>query len=45
MEENDGKHKLTTTTQLIKVFDEFTSADRKKTCIDPKQLFNSLISK
>jgi len=45
MEEKGKKYSLPTTAQLINVFDEFTSPDRKKTSIDPKPLFNSLIQK
>jgi uncharacterized UBP type Zn finger protein len=45
MEENGRKYSSTTTAQLMNIFDEFTSADRKKPSIDPKPLFNSLIQK
>ena len=45
MEENGKKNSLTTTAQLMNVFDEFTSTDRKKPSIDPKPLFNSLMQK
>ncbi len=45
MEENGKKYFSTTTAQLMHVFDEFTSIDRKKSSIDPKSLFNSLIQK
>jgi hypothetical protein len=45
MEENGKQYSSTTTAQLMNIFDEFTSADRKKASIDPKPLFNSLIQK
>lgn len=45
MEENEKKYYSTLTAQLINIFDEFTSVDRKKASIDPKPLFNSLIQR
>jgi hypothetical protein len=45
MEENGKKYSSTTTAQLMNIFDEFTSADRKKPSVDPRPLFNSLIQK
>jgi len=45
MEENGKKYSSTTTAQLMNIFDEFTSNDRKKASIDPKPLFNSLMQK
>jgi hypothetical protein len=45
IQENGNKYSSTTTAQLINVFNEFSSTDRKKASIDPKPLFNSLIQK
>lgn len=45
MEDNEKKYSSTTTAQLMNVFDEFTSIDRKKASIDPRPLFNSLSQK
>jgi hypothetical protein len=45
MKENGKKYSSTTTAQLMNIFDEFTSTDRKKPSIDPKPLFNNLIQK
>ncbi|UJR35643.1 hypothetical protein I4U23_028393 [Adineta vaga] len=45
MKENGKKYSSTTTAQLLNIFDEFFSNDRKKPSIDPKPLFNSLIQK
>ncbi|CAF3482047.1 unnamed protein product [Adineta steineri] len=45
MNENEKKYSSTTTAQLMNVFDEFTSTEKKKPSIDPKLLFNSLIQR
>ncbi|CAF2759720.1 unnamed protein product [Rotaria sp. Silwood2] len=45
IQENGKQNPSTITTQLINVFDQFTSDDRKKPSIDPKPLFNCLIQK
>ncbi len=45
LKEDGKKYSSTTTAQLMNIFDEFTSADRKKPSIDPKPLFNNLIQK
>ncbi|CAF3378897.1 unnamed protein product [Rotaria sp. Silwood1] len=42
---NEKKSSSTITAQLMNVFDQFTSDERKKPSIDPKPLFNCLIQK
>lgn len=43
--ESENKHASLITIQLLKIFDQFLSDDRKKLNIDPKPLFNCLIQK
>ncbi|CAF1256793.1 unnamed protein product [Rotaria magnacalcarata] len=42
---NEKNYASTVTVQLMDVFDQFTSNDRKKPSIDPKPLFNCIIQK
>ncbi|CAF0814196.1 unnamed protein product [Adineta ricciae] len=45
MKDNEKKYPSTTTAQLMNIFNEFSSTDKKKPYIDPKPLFNSLIQR
>ncbi|CAF0759643.1 unnamed protein product [Rotaria sordida] len=45
IQENGKQYSSTITAQLMNIFDQFTSDDRKKPSIDPKPLFNCLIQK
>ena len=43
--QENKKYSLSMTAQLMNIFDQFTSTNRKISIIDPKPLFNNLIQK